>query len=57
MIYSNEKILQQAVGEIPWGHNIQIFSKIKNQSQRLWYAQKTLEHGWSRNVLTDTDLK
>ncbi len=55
--YSNEKFLQQAVGEIPWGHNIQIFSKIKNQSQRIWYAQKTLENGWSRNVLTDTNLK
>jgi len=50
--YENESILQQAVGEIPWGHNIAIFSKIKDPVQRLWYAQKTIENGWSRNVLS-----
>ena len=50
--YSQNTILQQAVGEIPWGHNILIFSKLKESNQRLWYAQKTVEHGWSRNVLS-----
>ena len=50
--YENESILQQAVGEIPWGHNIAIFSKIKDPVQRLWYAQKTIKNGWSRNVLS-----
>lgn len=57
--YKDNKILQQAIGEIPWGHNITIFSLIKNPQQRLWYAQKTIEHGWSRNVLNlqiKTDL-
>ena len=49
--YSKNEISQQAVGEIPWGHNIQIFSKVKNRTQRLWYAQKTLENNWSRNIL------
>ena len=56
-------ILQQPVGEsdarnlppgvsgIPWGHNIQLISRVKDPAQRLWYAQKTIEHGWSRNVL------
>ena len=50
--YNKTAILQQAVGEIPWGHNITIFSKIKENNQRLWYAQKTIENGWSRNVLS-----
>lgn len=49
--YTDRLFLQQAVGEIPWGHNIVIFSKVKEYPQRLWYAQKTIENGWSRNVL------
>jgi predicted nuclease of restriction endonuclease-like (RecB) superfamily len=44
-------ILQQAVGELPWGHNVVLLSKLKQQEQRLAYAHAALEHGWSRNVL------
>jgi predicted nuclease of restriction endonuclease-like (RecB) superfamily len=40
------------VAEIPWGHNIVLMEKVKDPVQRLWYAAKTLEHGWSRAVLT-----
>ncbi|WP_205847381.1 PDDEXK nuclease domain-containing protein [Planctopirus hydrillae] len=29
-----------------------MISKVKDSAQRLWYATKTLEHGWSRAVLT-----
>ncbi|WP_234943921.1 DUF1016 N-terminal domain-containing protein [Rickettsia africae] len=50
--YNNNQILQQAVGEIPWSHNMIIFSKLKNINQRIWYAQQTIENGWSRNVLS-----
>lgn len=49
--YNKITFLQQAIGEIPWGHNITIFSKIKDQTQRIWYANKSIEHGWSRNIL------
>jgi len=45
------KNLPQAVGEIPWGHNLQLLAKIKDPMERLWYARMTLEHGWSRSVL------
>lgn len=41
-----------AVAEIPWGHNLVLLFKIKDPAERLWYAAKTLEHGWSRAVLT-----
>jgi predicted nuclease of restriction endonuclease-like (RecB) superfamily len=47
----NSEILLQVVGEIPWGHNIQLLSKVKDPIQRLWYARKTVEFGWSRSVL------
>ena len=37
---------------IPWGHNILLLQKLKDANQRLWYASKTIEHGWSRSMLT-----
>ncbi len=37
---------------VPWGHNILLLQKIKDANERLWYASKTIEHGWSRSVLT-----
>ena len=42
----------QAVAEIPWFHNVILIEKVKDPAERLWYAGKTLEHGWSRAVLT-----
>ena len=43
--------LPHPVGEIPWGHNIVLLEKVKSLARRLWYAEKTIEHGWSRAVL------
>ncbi len=37
---------------LPWGSNILLIEKVKDPAVRLWYARKTLEHGWSRAVLT-----
>lgn len=44
-------IVQQAVGQLPWGHNLVLLSKLKNTELRMAYAQRAIEHGWSRNVL------
>lgn len=44
-------ILQQAVGELPWGHNLALLTKLKDKDRRLAYAAAAIEHGWSRNVL------
>jgi predicted nuclease of restriction endonuclease-like (RecB) superfamily len=44
-------IVQQAVGQLPWGHNLVLLTKLKAPEQRLAYAQRAIEHGWSRNVL------
>jgi predicted nuclease of restriction endonuclease-like (RecB) superfamily len=56
-------ILPQAVSElgesgppgvlarIPWFHNVVLIEKVKPPLQRLWYAQKAAEYGWSRAVL------
>ncbi|MBC8522664.1 DUF1016 domain-containing protein [PVC group bacterium] len=49
--YQDDTNLQQLVGEIPWGQNLTIMSKIKNREARNYYLKATLEMGWSRNVL------
>lgn len=49
--YPDTPITQQAVAQIPWGHNTLLLDKINDSSLRAWYAQKTVENGWSRNVL------
>ena len=37
---------------IPWGHNCILLEKLKSFEERLWYAYKVTEHGWSRSILT-----
>jgi predicted nuclease of restriction endonuclease-like (RecB) superfamily len=49
--WPDEAIVQQAVGQLPWGHNLVLLTKLKNPDLRLAYAQRTIEHGWSRNAL------
>lgn len=49
--YPDDPIVQQAVGQIPWGHNIVLLDKVKKPKIRTWYAGQTVQHGWSRNVL------
>lgn len=49
--YPDPKIVQQLVGQIPWGHNIALLQKLDSLEERVWYAQKTIENGWSRAVL------
>ena len=44
-------IRQQAVGELPWSHVIQLLDKLDDQGLRDWYAAKDAHHGWSRAVL------
>lgn len=44
--YSDISTVQQVVGRIPWGHNVRILDCIKDPATRLWYARKTVEHGW-----------
>jgi predicted nuclease of restriction endonuclease-like (RecB) superfamily len=49
--WPDAEIVQQAVGQLPWGHNLVLLSKLKDPQQRLAYAQSAIQHGWSRNVL------
>lgn len=49
--WPDEQIVQQAVGHLPWGHNLVLLSQLKDRAQRLAYAESAITHGWSRNVL------
>ncbi|MCF7806070.1 MAG: PDDEXK nuclease domain-containing protein [Simkaniaceae bacterium] len=41
----------EILASIPWRHNSVLVEKLKKHEERMWYAQKTIEHGWSRSVL------
>lgn len=49
--WPDEPIVQQVVGQIPWGHNVRILDMVKTPPEREWYVRQTIENGWSRNVL------
>ncbi len=49
--WPDAEIVQQAVGQLPWGHNLVLLTKLKTPQARLAYAQRAVQHGWSRNML------
>lgn len=48
----NNLFRQLPVAQIPWGHNILIFSKSRSVDEAEFYAEQTLQNGWSRNILS-----
>lgn len=49
--WTEREIVQEALAQIPWYHNLALLEKCHDSQTRLWYARKTVENGWSRNVL------
>jgi predicted nuclease of restriction endonuclease-like (RecB) superfamily len=49
--YPDEQIVQRYAAQIPWRHNQVLLDKLKSSEHRLWYAQKSFENGWSRDIL------
>jgi len=55
---SLENPVQQPVGlsmalfSVPWGHHVVIINKIKQVDEALFYINQTIEHNWSRAILT-----
>lgn len=48
---ASRQLEELPIFNIPWWHNIVLLMKLKDNNQRLWYAQKAMEHGWSRTIL------
>lgn len=49
--WSADAILQQAAAQLPWGHHMVLLDRMSDRDERVWYAAKAVEHGWSRAVL------
>lgn len=45
-------IVQQLLHKVPWFHVCTLLDKIPDAEERLAYARATVEHGWSRSMLT-----
>lgn len=46
-----DELYNQLIFQIPWFHQVQIFTKCNTVDEALFYVQKTIENGWSRAVL------
>ena len=49
--WPDRSIVQATLAQLTWYHHIALLEKLDSPERRIWYAAKTLEHGWSRNVL------
>ena len=49
--WPDKQIVQEVLAQITWYHNLALLEKLKTPEDRIWYAQKTVENGWSRNIL------
>ncbi len=49
--WPDPSIGQQVVTQLPWGSNLVLLFKLDSAEDRLWYARRAVEEGWSRNVL------
>jgi predicted nuclease of restriction endonuclease-like (RecB) superfamily len=51
--WEEDSIVQQPVGQLPWGHVVTLLDKLDTRTSRDWYAAAAVEYGWSRNVLAN----
>ena len=51
MLDSQLPFMHQPGAQLPWKHHCVLLDKLKSADDRLWYAAKAAEHGWSRNIL------
>ena len=49
--WPDREIVQSTVAQIPWRSNITLIEKLDNSEIRLWYAQKTLDMGFGKDML------
>ena len=50
-VIGNNKKLQRSVALLPWSHNMLLLSKGLDDDATLYYATKTVEKGWNRDLL------
>jgi predicted nuclease of restriction endonuclease-like (RecB) superfamily len=50
-IWTDPQILQRPVAKLQWRSILTLLTKIKDNAEREWYAQKAIENGWSSTIL------
>lgn len=49
--WAERAITQAPLAQLTWYHHVTLLDKLTESAERLWYATRTVEHGWSRNIL------
>jgi len=49
--YSDIENVQAMLAQITWYHHTTLLDKLKDEETRLFYIRKTVENGWSRNIM------
>jgi len=49
--WADLEFVQEVLAQLPWYHQITLLDKLKTEKERRWYVAKSIEHGWSRNIM------
>lgn len=49
--YPGREFVQAPLAQITWYHHVTLLDKVPDPAERLWYAGKAVEHGWSRDIM------
>ncbi len=49
--WPDRSIVQEALAQIPWLHNLTLLEKLTESTDRLWYARRARQEGWSQSVM------
>jgi len=50
-MWPERAVVQGVLAQLSWSHHISLLEKVGDPDERLWYARRCAEAGWSRNVL------
>lgn len=48
---SLSQVVRELVAEVPWGHHVNLLTRVTDPKERLYYLRATARFGWSRRVL------
>jgi predicted nuclease of restriction endonuclease-like (RecB) superfamily len=51
LVEESDQGIQGLVTQLPWAHNVILIQKVKDTTNRRWYAKQALCEGWSRDTL------
>jgi predicted nuclease of restriction endonuclease-like (RecB) superfamily len=50
-IFDEDEIVPTLMAQLTWAHHRLMMDKLKDKATMIWYADKTVENGWSKNIL------